>query len=170
MRSSNHPATSPWLRSLWQSGAIVLISVAAGLLANQLRSAPMPLVGDWSVKGQLSAAMKSTPVEEVIVTLDEARDLFLAQSAVFLDARHKESYLIGHIEGAKSLPWNDFDASFNEVMADIPKDTVLITYCDGEMCGLSKELAVALSEKGYTNVKVLLNGWTAWQEANLPVE
>ena len=28
-----------------------------------------------------------------------------------------------------------------EVMSDIPREAVIVTYCDGETCGLSKELA-----------------------------
>jgi 3-mercaptopyruvate sulfurtransferase SseA len=29
---------------------------------------------------------------------------------------------------------------------------------------------MALLAKGYTNVRVLVNGWTLWQEKRLPVE
>jgi 3-mercaptopyruvate sulfurtransferase SseA len=45
-----------------------------------------------------------------------------------------------------------------------------VTYCDGETCSLSEDLAKELMAMGYKQVKVLLNGWTRWNEAGLPVE
>nr|WP_281797069.1 rhodanese-like domain-containing protein [Desulforhabdus amnigena] len=46
----------------------------------------------------------------------------------------------------------------------------MVTYCDGKSSALSKELAMALLGKGYTNVRMLMNGWTLWQARSLPVE
>jgi len=49
------------------------------------------------------------------------------------------------------------------------KDT-LVTYCDGEDCALSHDLAMFLKDLGYGDVRVLVNGWTVWQDAGLPVQ
>jgi 3-mercaptopyruvate sulfurtransferase SseA len=46
----------------------------------------------------------------------------------------------------------------------------LITYCDGESCDLSHELALFLKEMGFENVRVLVNGWSVWQQAGLPFQ
>ena len=46
---------------------------------------------------------------------------------------------------------------------------MIITFCDGQSCRLSHELALFLREMGYENVRVLVNGWTLWQQAGLPV-
>ncbi|NLJ26398.1 rhodanese-like domain-containing protein [Desulforhabdus amnigena] len=51
-----------------------------------------------------------------------------------------------------------------------PHETAIVTYCDGKSSALSKELAMALLGKGYTNVRMLMNGWTLWQARSLPVE
>lgn len=96
--------------------------------------------------------------------------MFLAQLAVFLDARPLDQYNEGHIQGAYSLPWQEFDKSADSVMAVIPPETTIIAYCDGESCDLSKELAFALLANGYTNTRVLVNGWTLWNDRKLPVE
>jgi 3-mercaptopyruvate sulfurtransferase SseA len=53
-------------------------------------------------------------------------------------------------------------------MSTIPLDSTIVTYCDGEACGPSHELAVALLGKGYPDVHVLLNGWTVWRQAGPP--
>jgi 3-mercaptopyruvate sulfurtransferase SseA len=52
----------------------------------------------------------------------------------------------------------------------LPFDTPIIVYCDGVSCGLSKELALALLDKGHANFRVLVNGWTLWENRKLPIE
>ena len=153
-------------RVLWQIVAIILLAAATGLLANQFRSERLSLVGDWSIKAQFTLSSGDT----LLITLDEAKALFFSGEATFIDARPDEYYRSGHIQGARNLPWEDFAARFEVATADMVPDAVIITYCDEESCSLSKDLAFALLGKGFINVRVLVNGWTLWQEANLPVE
>jgi rhodanese-related sulfurtransferase len=47
---------------------------------------------------------------------------------------------------------------------------MIITYCDGEHCDLSVELALYLKKMAFENVRVLVNGWTVWKQAGLPTE
>ncbi len=143
----------------------MLASVIA-LTVNQLRPGRLPLVADWSPEAQL----KLDSGDSLMIPLEEAETLFFAQVAAFLDARSQDTFAEGHIQGAYNLPWDELDQYFTAVMADIPQETPIVTYCDGESCGLSKELAGVLLAKGYTNVRVLVNGWTLWQEKGLPVE
>ena len=42
--------------------------------------------------------------------------------------------------------------------------------CDGETCELSHDLALFLRDAGFVNTRVLVNGWTLWQQAGLPME
>jgi rhodanese-related sulfurtransferase len=155
-----------WLNVVWQGGAILILAAAVGLSVNQLRPGRLPLVADWSPQAQLTLESGDT----LEISLDQAEDLYHTQMAVFLDARSPELYAEGHIRGAFNLPWDEFESRFAEAMVDIPPETLIITYCDGETCNLSKELALALFDKGYTNSRVLVNGWTAWRERNLPIE
>jgi len=104
------------------------------------------------------------------IPLEEVEALFFARMALFLDARPPDQYAAGHIQGALSLPWDAFAETFPRVMASVPRETTIVTYCDGETCGLSKDLAFALLQEGYFNVRVLVNGWTLWQQNNMPVE
>ncbi len=156
-----------WRQAAWQSIAVFAIAVIVGLTANSLRHARLPLVADWSLRAQLSSAQGENGLS---IPFDEAEALFFDQEAVFVDARPKEVFDTGHIEGAKSLPWENFDRYFPETMSDVPKDSIIITYCDGESCSLSKELAAALAARGYGHVRVLVDGWRLWQQFNLPVE
>ncbi len=147
---------------LWQSVAIIFISVIIALSFNYLRKDGLPLIATDSSSGNSPGGLT--------ISLDEAKELFFSHSALFLDARPKEFYELGHIAGAKNLPYEEFESKFPEVMKEVDKGTMIITYCDGEHCELSRELALALMDKGYMNVYVLENGWTLWKKANLPTE
>jgi rhodanese-related sulfurtransferase len=57
-----------------------------------------------------------------------------------------------------------------EVTGDLEFETVIISYCDGETCNLSHDLALFLKDAGFLNVRVLVNGWTVWRESHFPVE
>ena len=96
--------------------------------------------------------------------------MFFEEAAIIIDARPNEDYEKGHIKGARSLPWHEVDRIFMAVTKDISDDTPIITYCDGETCVLSHNLAIFLIDLGFNKVKVLVNGWTKWQNANLPIE
>ena len=156
-----------WLKAVLQGGVVLALAAAAGLLFNGFRPAGLPLVQDWTVAAQLAAAR---PGESVVISMEDARALFYARAAVFIDARPRDFYEMGHIQGARSLPWEDFDSLFPAALEGIPPDAAIIVYCDGEVCNLSKDLALALSASGYLHVQVLLNGWSVWQAAGMPTE
>jgi len=50
------------------------------------------------------------------------------------------------------------------------KDAVLITYCDGGECELALDVANGLSDRGYNNVFVLVEGYPGWEAAGYPVD
>lgn len=148
---------------------VMLLIFFVGNLAisvNAWRSKPLPLVADWSAQKNQALSRGETPT----IPWEEAKEAWLMAAAVFVDARPSEQFVLGHIEGARNLPWEAFDQKFPQVFADIPKDRLVIAYCDGEGCNLSHELAAGLRGKGYSHVRVLANGWSAWQMAKMPTE
>jgi rhodanese-related sulfurtransferase len=153
-------------RGLWQAVVIVLAACAAGLLANVVRPNGLTLVGDWSPEARLT----TDSGESMVISLEEAEKVFASGTAVFLDARSEGLYREGRIRGARNLPWQSFEAHLDKVMAEIPPDALIVTYCDGEDCALSEDLARELLFMGYEKVRVLVNGWTRWTEAGLPTE
>jgi len=155
-----------WTKTIKQVFFIALIVLVAGFASNRLRSDKMPLVEDWSAKSNLVTSSG----ENLEISLSEATNLFKKGEAVFIDARSMAEYDAGHIKGAISLPYKEVDWKFVEAMAGVSEESAVITYCDGETCELSMELAVFLRNAGYKNVKVLSNGWSAWKQNGLPVE
>ena len=163
---TNNLQSHPWVRSIRQLSVIVLAAVAVALISNHFRPAPLPLIGDWSPEARLT----SPSGRQMAISLDDAKNLHQSKGAVFMDARPLEEFTKGHIQGAISLPWHEAEQRVMDVTADMANEAAIITYCDGDTCDLSKDLALFLENLGFTNVRLLVNGWTVWHEAGLPVE
>jgi rhodanese-related sulfurtransferase len=157
---------NPWRQALWQVPAVICLAAAIGLAANRWRPDPLALPGDWSAETRLGDAAGAG----LAISLEEARRLYADGAAVFLDARPANQYAQGHIRGALGLPWQEVDRYFMEVAERLDPGQTVITYCDGETCDLSHELALFLKDMGFADVHVLVNGWSMWREAGLPVE
>jgi len=155
-----------FLQSVWQCGAMFALAVFLGFSINQFRDSRLPLFED----GSMEARLMSPSGERLDITLVEAKKLFLQEAVIIIDARPNDDYEKGHIRDARSLPWHEVDQRFMEVTKDISVDTPIITYCDGETCELSHHLANFLLDLGFTNVRILVNGWTKWQNADLPIK
>jgi len=151
---------------LWQIPALVLLSSIIGLSVNHLRPQSLALMGDWSADARLASESEDI----LLVSPEKAEQLFVNNKAVFLDARSREEFEKGHIKDALNLPWYHVEENFMDVVQQIPPDVTLITYCDGEACHLSHELARFLKSAGFQDVRVLLNGWTVWLENSLPCD
>jgi rhodanese-related sulfurtransferase len=154
------------VKTLWQISVILAIGAGLGLISNTLRPDSLQLIGDWSAESRITTATG----KHLIISLSEAEKLFTEDAAIFIDARSNEDFRNGHIAGAKSLPWQDVDRLFVEVIEDISPDMTIITYCDGKTCKSSHDLALFLLDIGFKHVRVLVNGWTVWRERSLLVE
>lgn len=151
-------------RATYQTIGIICISTVLALIVNMMRPDSIPLIGNWSIQSQLTLSSG----ENIGISVHEARQLYLDGKAVILDARSPEEYRAGHIDCAINLPWLFFEEHFQKV-SELPDDLTIITYCDGEACSLSKDLAMALIDFGFKHVRVIVNGWTVWVQNNYPV-
>jgi rhodanese-related sulfurtransferase len=145
---------------------VICLAAAIGLAANRWRPDPLALPGDWSAGTRLGDAAGAG----LAISLEDARRLYADGAAVFLDARPASQYAQGRIRGALGLPWQEVDRYFVDVAEKLDPAKTVITYCDGAACELSRELALFLREMGFADTRVLVNGWSVWREAGLPVE
>ena len=168
---SSHPdgVSGKWKRT-WgfaiQFVAIGLLAVVAAVALNALRSDPLPWIGAYSEEARLT----SPTGRKLAISLEEAYHLHERREALFLDARSASEYAAGHIAGALSAPVSEGEERLLQVLEGVPDSTVIITYCDGETCNLSKELAIMIETFGFPNVHVLVNGWSVWKNAGHPIE
>jgi rhodanese-related sulfurtransferase len=87
------------------------------------------------------------------------------QGVLAIDARTPEAYARGHVPGAHNLPHRTITP---ESTAWIPRDAVLVTYCDGIGCNASTKAAIKLSALGF-RVKEMVGGFDWWQRDGHPV-
>lgn len=110
---------------------------------------------------------EGNPLPEFI-TVYEAEELFRTGNALFIDSRSKEEFEKGHIPGAINIPLSSIESEKDLKEINIPKDKLLITYCEGGDCKSSLYLAYLLQKAGFNKVKVLEGGYPKWIENKLP--
>ena len=82
------------------------------------------------------------------ITSDEAKKMIETQKVIVVDVRTLEEYTEGHIPNAISVPLETIE---NEAEVKLKnKDDLILVYCRSGR--RSREAALKLIEKGYTNV------------------
>jgi len=98
------------------------------------------------------------------VTAEEFKLMYNNNEPVILvDTRARDQYLSGYIPGARNIPNDPWETSFNE-LTKLPKDRLIITYCD---CPDDEGAAIAAERlllSDYVNVKILWKGIFYWQD------
>lgn len=85
----------------------------------------------------------------------------MPENVMLVDARpYKGKYAKGHIPGAISIPFSEFDKNTDLLPKD--KNSLLIYYCEGPACKLSHKSAQKAEALGYANVKVYAMGYPEW--------
>ena len=85
----------------------------------------------------------------------------MPENVMIVDARpYKVKYTKGHIPGAVSIPFSEFDHKINLLPKD--KNSLLIYYCGGLKCKLSHKSARKAEKLGYKNISVFAKGYPEW--------
>lgn len=107
------------------------------------------------------------------ITPEEMAQNLFNSSVLILDVREPDEFAAGHLPGAINVP-----RGFLEVKADLEhhkrderladRGQAIACYCGG---GFRSALAAkTLQEMGFSDVKSMAGGWTAWTERSLPIE
>jgi rhodanese-related sulfurtransferase len=89
-----------------------------------------------------------------------------------IDTRSKKAFDLEHIKGALNIPYGLMN---EEILKQLDKSKIYITYCDGFGCNASTKGALKLSELDF-KVKELIGGIESWKyegheiSSNLSVE
>jgi len=143
--------------------ALLVTFIALG--CGQAAKAPMADAATASVADKAKAAgFDLVKIDEVKMIVgngvwDKAR-------GTLVDARPDRVYNAGHIPTAKLISDTKFDAMYPEFEAlGLAKDAYIVTYCGGVKCGKSLIVAKALRAKGFTNIKMYLDGQPDWDKS-----
>lgn len=143
---------------------ILVVSCMVAVAFNWLRPAGIPLFGFSSAQ---AVNDQQTKIPEI--TLAEAHGLYLQNKAIFVDARDPFSFEEGHVKGAINIYPDEINLHIIRLKKMVFPGAVVITYCDGPHCPLSKDTARGLKMQGVADVRVLVDGWGLWSNAGYPV-
>ncbi|HOO51664.1 MAG TPA: rhodanese-like domain-containing protein [Alphaproteobacteria bacterium] len=102
------------------------------------------------------------------ISTDELKTLFDKKiKFILIDSRTVPEFNESHIVNSINIPEKKLQDNLALLPAD--KSSLLIIYCNGVKCGKSKRLAAQLEPRGYTNIKIYLEGIPVWEEKNLPL-
>ena len=154
------------LRHCIQALFIVVLASIVGLIFNHFRPNGLT-VFNRTVSLSLEDDLNRTFAE---LSLNEALEEYNSGESLFIDARGHDSYISGHIKGARNIPANRFNDFFENALRDITTDRKIIIYCNNFNCDLAEEVANKLFLKNFDNIRILKEGWEKWFEAFLPIE
>jgi len=152
---------------------LLFVAIVAAFLTNFFSPRGIAFVGEWDTsKGVINAKARDTTVRRDIEINDVhlGKKIFDEGQTVFVDARAPDRYMAGHIKGAVLLPARQRDDFLEEFIAQYDPATPIVTYCSGRECDDSHELARFLAEMGYTDVRVMVDGYPGWEKEGYPIE
>ena len=116
-----------------------------------------------SVSPSSSAEFQHISPEELKKLMQSKGDFLV------VDAQPKTAYQMGHIKGAVNLPW----AKEIKGPVKLPKNKLLVIYCDCAQEEDSADLAAQLIEKWdykMSDIKLLTGGWSGWLKLGYPTQ
>ena len=112
-----------------------------------------------------SPKIKESPVP-VISPREVKQKLDAQEDIIILDTRSREDYRAKHIKGSLSMPQDEIYVRYS----DLPKDKEIIVLCYTTGCQSSTQVAQALFELGFKNVKNMKAGIAGWEAEGYPLE
>ena len=152
-----------------QALALCAAGAALGIAGNGFTPRPAPLGAPVTSAAEASGGMCQAPAGRAPVapriSVEDAKPLCVACSALFVDARSAAEYQAGHITGALHLAPGD---PVDPVLWRLGAYATVIVYDRDPGCALADRVAQALLDRGARDVRVLTGAWPAWMAAGAP--
>ncbi len=82
---------------------------------------------------------------------------------LFVDARLADDFSKGAISGSINIPIDSAPFSIADQLADVPKSSRVVVYCQSRDCDYSDRIALEIAALGYSNVRIYRDGWRDWK-------
>ncbi len=100
------------------------------------------------------------------LSVEQAIALINHHDAIVIDIREKQAFSNGHIINAINITKDELEKSDAKLVQYKAKPIILVCHAGTT----AKPLAEKLRKQGYTEIKVLSGGLSAWRTAKLPLE
>lgn len=104
------------------------------------------------------------------VSLNELLELTGKGANLLLDARSIFDYEEGHIPGAVSLPYEEFEDFHPDREESLAEFDLLLIYCTGRSCDLAERLSNLLARSYEGSIRIFRGGIEEWMETGFEVE
>jgi rhodanese-related sulfurtransferase len=140
---------------------VLVVAAVLGFVTNSARKDGLPLVMPFPPEYRCrSASGAATPIETAA-----AKAVFGRRGTIFVDARTREEFARGHIEGAVNVPYLLVEPVPPSAVSSLKGYERVIVYCNTKDGELSRLMAGELSEAGLKEVSYLSKGFRGWAEA-----
>lgn len=110
--------------------------------------------------GSTQSAVAGADDHEVAVMDWAEVEKAVADGAMLVDTRSPDAYAAGHIPGALNAPCSS-DSPVDKLPED--KSKLVVFYCGGPACQLSKRGALMARAAGYSKIAEFRGGYPAWR-------
>ncbi len=148
-----------------QIGIILLASAALAVAVNIVHPRRLPWVQDWSHQVESKAAELNIRLVSLSIALESCR----SGDAVFIDARSTSEYRKGHIPGAVSIPFEQLDDHFPQLLELMAASADMVVYCSGRECDDALLLATEIKAMG-GDAALFVDGYESWEAHGGEVE
>jgi hydroxyacylglutathione hydrolase len=131
--------------------------------AERLR-AQLSIIGFDDVRGYSEPIVASDEATATTQQLDaRTAGRLVSEGAALVDVREGSEYALGHVPGARHIPYEQLEQRIGEV----PRERTLVVYCAS---GARSSLATSILERHGIAAANLRGGFSAWRSAGLPIE
>ncbi len=150
------------MRALLEALLLAVLAAAVAVTLNASRAEKLP--------ARLPEAFYHLESGARPALLPQARRLFDEGKTVFLDARSREKFERGQIDGALNVPFDRWREIYPNLGGWIEGRKVVL-YADRSGTGDADDLAGALAARGHArdSLFVYLGGFEEWRDSGLPV-
>jgi rhodanese-related sulfurtransferase len=147
-------------------GRRVGILLGVAFLLGSVANSVSPRGLSWS--HPLGTGLRSRAAEAGLIPVDlpAVREILKHPGLIILDSRPPEEFRIGHLPGARSLPWAEAERGG----APPPERVPVLVYCANEFCESSLHLGLWLRSRGLRDVALFVEGYEGWWNDHNPIE
>jgi rhodanese-related sulfurtransferase len=144
-----------------QIGALLILSASLAFISNAARETRLPLIMPFPPAYQCASLEKPG----VAMDLHRALNFYGKPGTAFIDARKRNAFQQGHIEGARPIPYSFVEPLSQEIVDGLKDYTHIIIYDNGKDSETSKLMAGELAQAGVKGVVYLEKGFIGWVKA-----
>jgi 3-mercaptopyruvate sulfurtransferase SseA len=145
---------------LVRAALLCVAGAIAGMVGNSFTPRPAPVGKAVLAAAELPGAACTEPHGAAArISVEEAKPLCIACSAVFVDARSAAEYAAGHVTNAIHLPPGE---SIAPLLPRLRAKSTVIVYDRDRECSAAEGMAAQLQAQGLSDVRVLTGAWPEW--------